>query len=370
MATVKELVLRLAAEQPGLGNDEIAAQVRRLLPDRRTSGRTVATIKSQAKRAHAQGRTTAQLRVSVQGKRLRALRQARGLTRAELASRAKVSVARIQRLEAAARAATSRADQTKLAKALAVHPDVLTGAARMPALGDAPGAARASAVLSPETRLAYDLLERRYRFTDETGRERGVGLKDVVAVAPLLFALVAEASLAWRKAELAELREALGRAQDFVWRSERHRFARDVSAALKWSTHEEEAAERRDLFGDPLPASHRHQPEAHLVNPFADYLRRLAKDVDEDDVRIVGGYEWPFPAYRVCEDDLRRIAGGSALAAAALAAGDVRLADVPERLLAEATMDETAAERARWIEARASENTRKLAKQRFPLGDG
>ena len=370
MATVKELVLRLAAEQPGLGNDEIAAQVRRLLPDRRTSGRAVATIKSRAKQAHAKGRTTAQLRVWVLGKRLRALRLARGLSRAELANRAKMSAAGIQRLEASKRASASRADQTNLAKALAVHANVLTGGARLPALGDAPGAARASAVLSPETRLAYDLLERRYRFTDENGRERGVAFKDVVAIAPLLFALAAEASLAWRKAELAELRDALARAQDFVWRSERHRFARDVSQALKWSAHEEDAANRRDLFGDPLPAAHRHQPEVDAVNPFADYLRRLGKDVDEDAARIVGGYAWPFPAYRVCEQDLRRIAGGSALALAALAAGDVRLADVPERLMAEETMDDTAAERARWIEAQASENTRKLAKQRFPLSDG
>ena len=368
MTTVYTLVLRLAAEQPGWSNAEIAAEVRRQKPDRRTTAQAVATIKSRAKRQR-RGRSPAQLKVWVQGRRLRVLREARGLTRAALAGRAQVSAAQIRRLEAGRRASTSHAVQTKLARALAVAPNVLTGGAPAPVLGDVPNVSRVTVALAPEVRLAFDLLARRYRFLDATGRERGVGLAEVVRVAPLLFALAAEASLAWRKAELADLREALGRAQALAWGSERHRFARDVAAALRASAHEEQATERRDLFGDPLPADHRHQPEGDVVNPFADYLRSLLRDADQDVARLADGFEWPFPAYRLCEGDLRRITGGSPLAAAALAAGDVRLGDLPPQLLAPETIDETAGERVRWIEARASANTRKLARQRFALGE-
>ena len=367
MTTVNALVLRLAAEQPERSNAEIAAEVRRLLPDRRTTPEAVATIKSRAKR-RSRGRPAAQLKVWVQGRRLRALREARGLTRAALAGRAQVSAAQIRRLEAGNRAATSHAVQTKLAKALAVAPNVLTGGAPAPALGDVPNVSRVTVALAPEVRLAFDLLERRYRFLDATGREHGVGLAEIVRIAPLLFALAAEGSLAWRKAELAELRDALGRAQTLAWGSERHRFARDVAGALRASAHEEDATERRDLFSDPLPADHRHQPEGETVNPFADYLRSRVGEADQDVARLAEGFEWPFPAYRLCEGDLRRITGGSALAAAALAAGDARLADIPQHLLTPATLDETASERVRWIEARASANTRKLARQRFALG--
>ena len=368
MSTVKELVLRLAAETPSLSNGEIAAEIRRRMPDRRTTAGAVAAIKSRNKRARSQGMPAAKLPVLIRGNRLRTLRQGRGLSRADLANRANVSAAQIQRLETTKRVSTSRAVRARLAKALAVNPDMLTGGARLPALGQPPVPARATVTLPPEARLAYDLVARRYRYTDENGQERGVGVKELSAIAPLLFVLVAEGSLAWRKEELESLREALGRAQAFVWRSDRHRFAHDVSSALNWSGHEADAIERRDLFGDPLPADHRHHPQAEVVNPFADYLLHLAKDASADVARVSDGWAWPFPAYRVCEGDLKEIAGGSVLAALALASGDVRLSDLPEHLLGDGETAESAIERTRWIEERASENTRKLAELGFPLG--
>ena len=60
---------------------------------------------------------------------------------------------------------------------------------------------KVSVTLEPEVQLACDLTERRYRVTRKT----------IFNLAPLLFTLIAEGSLAWRREKLADAENAAER---------------------------------------------------------------------------------------------------------------------------------------------------------------
>ena len=145
--------------------------------------------------------------------RLLSLRQRRGLSRPQLAKRSKVNERTIQRLEKEPQ--PSRKDTLKrLATTLGVKPGVLTGEEPLPESVKAPASAskppQIGAQITPKVRLAYDLIKRRY----------GVSATEIISMAPLFFALLAEGSLAWRREKLKELREGIDRLKqiDGFWR--------------------------------------------------------------------------------------------------------------------------------------------------------
>ena len=69
------------------------------------------------------------------------------------------------------------------------------------ATGDNSDRVQMGAQVAPKTRLAYDLIKRRY----------GVSATEIINMAPLFFALLAEGSLAWRREKLEEAEEAIKR---------------------------------------------------------------------------------------------------------------------------------------------------------------
>ena len=284
--------------------------------------------------------------------RLRAIRTERGLSRRELANRSVVSEKQIQRLEFPEQASrTVRPDTLdRLANALGVQPEQLTG--EPPTQPDAK-TTRLGAALVPGVRLAYELIERRY----------GITVGQLLNAAPLLFALLAEGSLEWRRAQLAELRATVSRLrQSGGPRRDRYgAYARELEEA---GDQEEAGISDGNLFDDPLDVDYDH-PEFFdelIRNPFADYLANLAQhlrgpelvDLDPDFHGRVGGNPG-IPAYRVYSEDLSRVAPLDSDAMYALHSGDSLLSEIPDELM---TVD-AADERRRWLERRLSPESRR-----------
>lgn len=291
--------------------------------------------------------------------RLRTLRQRKKLSRPDLERAAGITVRTIQRLENEPdESKTTREDTViRLAKALDVEPGVLTGKLDLPDADEAPfpqpDPVRIGAQISSKVRLAYDLIKRRY----------GVNTTDVINMAPLFFTLLAEGSLAWRREKSEEAREAsrqLNQIGGYWWGG----LTTGLDGAVYHGiAREEESIQKADLFGKRLLDD----PDNILVdrnffdlseeNPFADYLRILAADlnipesVTVDDGELDFRVEFRFPYYGICDEELNGIANRSPIGRAALESGFVGLSEIPKELMAE----ENGEERQKWLEDRMSE---------------
>ena len=284
---------------------------------------------------------------------LKRLRTAKGLSRANLAKLSHVSAKQIQRLENPdKRSATPRpVTVDRLARALQVDPGVLIGEKALPesARPLAVPTVRVQHRLSAESQLAYDLVEQRY----------GVRASSIMNMAPLFFVLLAEGSLAWRRKELAELRNALENACRMGSRSNRNRAAWHAWHALDHVRYEDDAIDRRDLLNDPFPPDYEFDPDEKMTtSPFEEYLCELSDRLKIPGLEVGSGFVWSafrdrMPAYSVCKDELESIAPNGGTASLVLTMGDVRITDIPEHLKS----DNAAADRERWLERQVSEKT-------------
>ena len=242
--------------------------------------------------------------------RLLELRQRKRLSRPQLAEMSKVTERTIQRLEKEPQPARKKTLE-RLATALGVKPGVLTGELPLPESGKAPDSERIQigAQVAPKVRLAYDLLKRRY----------GVSATEIISMAPLFFALLAEGSLAWRREKLKELREGIDRLKqiDGFWREYNvHLFALTVNN--NDIETEEASIAKADLFGEHLLGCMTYDLDPSTDNPFASYLRKLKAELDITGVVDVDsgnpmflGSPLRFPDYDICRDELDRIANNS-----------------------------------------------------------
>ena len=295
--------------------------------------------------------------------RLLSLRQRRGLSRPQLAERSKVNERTIQRLEKEPQ--PSRKDTLKrLATTLGVKPGVLTGELPLPESEKAPASAsklpQIGAQVAPKVRLAYDLIKRRY----------GVSATEIINLAPLFFAFLAEECLAWRREKLKELKEGTDRLKeiDGFWHG-RQGFPFAVTPVPEAIEAEEDSIDKADLFGEHLLGCGTYDLDPATDNPFASYLRKLKDelditgvvDVDSGDLRF--GSPLKFPDYDICRDELDGIANGSHYAKVALETGDARLSEIPEELMAE----DAGEERAKWLEDKLSDTFKELMKEKAVL---
>lgn len=303
--------------------------------------------------------------------RLYQLRTARSLTRKVLAGRAGVSVRQIQRLENPVDASRSvrPTTVTKLAQALGVNAKDLTGA---PVTSDQSRTVHIGRSLRPGVSLAYELVGRRY----------GVTVGEILNMAPLLFALVAEQSLSWRAAEYDRISDAADRLLALA--SGRMRVAYHAGNVHNEMGYEWEAIQKPDLFNDPFPADYDFYDGDWDGNPFADYLRMLVEklepfwreiadgDSDARPGRIrfeiydhTGAMASKVPEYSVCGDDLKAYAQAGSDALYALHAGDVRLSEIPHELLGE----DAEAQRRAWLEEKLSQSSKDWLARIFSLDD-
>ena len=241
--------------------------------------------------------------------RLLELRQRKKLSRPQLAEMSKVNERTIQRLEKEPQPSRKKTLES-LATALGVKSGVLTGELPLPESGKAPDSERIQigAQIAPKVKLAYDLIKRRY----------GVSATEIITMAPLFFALLAEGSLAWRREKLKELKEGIDRLKqiDGFWREYNvHLFALTVDN--NDIETEKDSIAKADLFGEHLLGCMTYDLDPSTDNPFASYLRQLKDEldipgvVDVDSGHPMFGSPLRFPAYDICRDELDRIANNS-----------------------------------------------------------
>jgi len=296
--------------------------------------------------------------------RLAELRKRRKLSRSDLAEKAKISVRQIARLESASASSgpTPRGRTVnQLAKALDVEPGVLLGDLPMPDLRpkeEKVERVQISALLWPEIRLAYALIKRRY----------GVNPTTLFNAAPLMFVLLAEGSLLWRKEKVKEVEEAADQLHNLG--SGHLSFAKSAHRPQDGVYAEKASIEKGDIFGKDI-----HQDaiefgyDRSTNNPFSDYLRELAEKIGKKDViktdelELVSAALDGFPDFNICEGDLEKISGGSSRASLALKNGDVRIADIPDELWA----DEASEKRRKWLEERLSERWKAILDSKLDI---
>lgn len=296
--------------------------------------------------------------MKIDPERLRILRQQKGLTRAELHKRSGLSERTIQRLENEPDRSQKSQEHTlnSLAKALGVESGVLTGELPLPESDNAPAEnpdlVQIGAKITPKARLAYDLIKRRY----------GVSATEVINMAPLFFVLLAEGSLAQRRKKLKKADEAIDLLSQDNESGEKIIFSESVGHVSNAYKLIEESIDKADIFGEHL-FSDPHFPISDPFdfteeNPFANYLRKLAKElknagvvnVDEGtlDLGGVSRSKHKFSYYDICGDELNRIANGSPDAKRTLETGCARLSEIPKELMGE-DADE---KRAEWLEGK------------------
>ncbi len=288
--------------------------------------------------------------------RLRTLRKERSGSRLQLAKQSGINARTIQRLEKEPQP-SRKSTLTSLAKALGVEPGVLTGELPLPEFDKVPASAskqvQISAQITSKARLEYDLIKHLY----------GVSATELINMAPLFFALLAEGSLAWRRERLKEPKDAIDRLRQASWNVSCISGAYVANGGV---AAEENSISKTDLFGEHLLSDIDDKfllDEYDVIylsiyNPFASYLWKLEKElaipgvIDVDSYSINGypGLEPPlkFPTYNICRDEFDGIANGSNYAKMALKTGHVRISEIPEELMAE----DAGEERAKWLEKR------------------
>lgn len=292
--------------------------------------------------------------MKINPERLSSLRQKNHMTRKELAERSGIAERTIQRLENEPEKSQKTREDTlnRLAKALSVELGVLTGELPLPKFDKAPDLERVQigAQIAPKVRLAYDLIKHRY----------GVSTAEMISMAPLFFALLAEGSLAWRRKEIKEANETIGH-----WGQSNGFWRGGLSGAESYMNEgiaaEENSIDKADLFGEHLFSDTSILMDDFFDpstdNPFASYLRKLQVELDipgvvhVDSDRLMFGSPLKFPDYNICRDELDGIAG-SHDAKLALETGDARLSEIPEELMAE----DAGEERAKWLGDKLSDN--------------
>ena len=289
--------------------------------------------------------------------RLKELRQGKGLSRAQLADRSKISQRQITRIENDAAAAGNVRERTvtELAGALGIESGVLTGDLPMADAGPQAHSSRGvsrqvSARLQPEASLACALVAQRY----------GVSRTTLFNAAPLMFALLAEGSLVWRKEKLQEVEEAANRLQELGFGH--LSFAGAAYRAQDGAVGERESIEERDLFGENASEqAYELGYDRDTNNPFADYLRHLAAQIgDSKIIEIHKDIQWTgplehFPKFAVCGEDFEKFTGGDLLLRLAAELGFLQIDHVPDHLLAEDALDE----RREWLDQQFKEHVPK-----------
>ena len=181
-------------------------------------------------------------------------------------------------------------------------------------------------MLDAETSLAYYMVQHIY----------GVPIRSQIEMAPLFTALLAEASLAWRRERVAEIEAAADRLMDL---GDGHfSFANAAYRSLDGAADERKSIERRDLFGEHVgPDAFDLGYDPSQNNPFSDFLEHLAKKTEAKTISFDTDFGWKtsdgLPAYRIGADIIEHLTGGDPDAEYAILRGHVRLKDIPKDLL-------------------------------------
>lgn len=287
----------------------------------------------------------------IESARLKELRTRKGLTQNGLAEKAKVNKQTIYRLELRGKHSIRMTTLQKIAEALGVSPEILSGQAPLPernrpTAGPSDGNNyQISVRVSGAVRNAFSLAVMRYQ----------VPMARIVEVAPFLFVLAAEASLARRRTKLAEL-EALFDRKESLRSSFPHL---PPSLVLNFEATEAVEAEKAsicalDILANKLPDNifdrfpaieEDYDDSKH--NPFVRYLKETGSAAPE--VASIDEFCRHSTDFTVCRENALKLACGNEKLANGIAHGWVMLHEMPRELLA----DDAAERRVEWLTEKA-----------------
>jgi transcriptional regulator with XRE-family HTH domain len=275
---------------------------------------------------------------TIDPQRLKQLRKSRGLTQKDLAQKARLNEQTVYRLERE-RKPVRVGNLERLSEALRVEAGVLTGEKPIPSdvsqaatsLDEA--AYQLNVRVDAPIRNAFELVARRYR----------VSVSKIAQLAPLLFVVVAEASLKHRRKKLEELEAALGHISDTLDTDFPH-----LPVSLFYATDDHEqgiraeqaSINRGDIFGQDRfdPYGETRSYDNDVFNPFFAYLKALTAASDEITINALGRTS---TEYRVCRSEAAALAEGDTEVADWLLNGEVPVHQMPR--------GKTAAESVEWM---------------------
>lgn len=290
-------------------------------------------------------------KIEINPERLKGLLEMRKLNQKELAKAIQVDVTTVNRWMTG-RVTKLRGDIfSKLCKELSARKSDLCGEGPLP---DAPPECEppskdpVSFEIDTACRNALALVARRY----------GVKQREIVEIAPLLFLIIAEQSLAERESALVDLGSRLSDAENATpaHLRNRFRFPHDEDD-LDLATREKRSIAARDLFASQV-GYREHASEA--ANPFAHFLSNLLKATDaphepigRESIRWARGDE---PRYRIGLDELSELMGGDKGASRKILHGIVALAEMPGDL-----RRATPEKRAAWVKEKSVEDLKEFS---------
>ena len=255
--------------------------------------------------------------------RLKEMRESRGMTIMDLHRKSNVSRRQIHEIEAKAerdelvqvRSTTLK----RLAAALRLNPDVLSGQASMPPdrVGDAD---------TPKHELSLKISSRTNQRLTLACKRYGLSQEQLIEIAPLLLTLVAEDSFRWRSERLKEQSKLLRRL-DGLRRYGQVRCLEQVvepdpGVDLKRMNAERASIDARELFGESVLTEE--EKLQGLPNPFVEYLVEKAEVEIDKDILDLDIYElsgatpggittpvvWPnqlVPEYHLLTGEIRKL---------------------------------------------------------------
>lgn len=301
------------------------------------------------------------MNIMIKADRIRILREAakpKKLSQDGLAKLARIGKRQIQRIEQNDGDLQIRQNTLeRLAKALRVDPRVITGEHPLPnhaSLADHGSSLSSTTTvrLTAMLQLQFDLVEEIY----------GAKFQDLMQLAPTLFVLIAEQSLAWR----VKMLESKGqRLEEFaLLRGKGESGDKFFECAEElWGDLSQEAQSiaSNDVFGDCIESQDPWGP-----NPFALFLQQelssknLRGKLDCDSGAVEHG-AWTYfeghhvPILEVCDNHLNYLAGYTPEAIQALRTGVVSIKSIPQELRDRSkTVD-----RVQWIIERANSSSNK-----------
>ncbi len=294
-------------------------------------------------------------RANISSELLKQFRIRANLSQQALANVSGVSKKTIARVEAG-KSSANTSTVTRLANALDVQPKDLSGQSDLVEKDELRRKMRRAgyrllkAMISENTEVAFQMVEKTY----------GISSADQISLAPLLAALLAEGSLAWRKQKLEEVDQAIEilEGADYGHRM----FVTGGARAEEGYCSEHESIGQRDVFGKTtMNDAEDYGPD--LTDPFTEYLRHLVKQYGADHVNVfrenmteeydpydpwittVLCSDWSRLGYSINSAELGHLAGDDDWARHALRRGHVKIADIPEHLLG----DDVSEERSAWL---------------------
>jgi hypothetical protein len=189
-------------------------------------------------------------------------------------------------------------------------------------------------------------------------RRYGIPPARLVELAPLLFLLTAEQSLASRRRRLKEMQDAYSARQALALQA-RHlplqaafdSLLNDIYAA------EQSSVDQRDLFADMLPDDRRltatqfyedYEEDEH--NPFVAFLRSIADELVASDARIeIDTVSHASIKYKLCREQALALTDGDEAMAEDILEGSLPLHELPS----EFRRDEAKSGRIEWFRQKA-----------------